>query len=394
MSAFVVAAATLTLAAVLFVVLPLARGRSRPMVRPHDGVNVAVYQDQLAELQADLDAGTLSQSQFEAAKHELERRLLQDVAGAQPAPRAPIARWPALLVAVAIPLLAAVLYWQLGNPAAITAPRLAGLSPEQQVETLLPALEKHLAEKPDDATGWRMLGKAYMALERFPEAAAALDHAARLLPQDAQVLADYADALAMAQGQRLAGKPAELIARALNLDPDNGKALYLAGYAALEAGDRKTAARHWTRLLARLPADSEDASLVRRNLAELGVPEQETPSPGPVSISGTVRLADALRGKVAPEDTVFVFARAARGPRMPLAVLRLSARDLPARFNLDDTLAMAPQMKLSQFDQVIIGARVSKSGSATPQAGDLEGSTAPVKPGAKDVTLVIDRVVR
>lgn len=391
MTAFFVAAALLTLAAVLFVALPLARRRSRPMVLPHDAANVAVYQDQLAELQADLDAGTLSPSQFEAAKNELERRLLQDVQGEPGVGEARFPRWPALVVAVAIPLLAAGLYWQLGNPAAITAPRLAGLTPQQQVETLLPALEKHLAQQPDDATGWRMLAKAYMALERFPEAATALDHAARLLPEDAQVLADYADALAMVQGQRLAGRPAQLLARALELDPDNGKALYLAGYAALEAGDRQAAADHWKRLLAQLPADSEDANLVRRQLAELGEPAQASQA---ASVSGTVRLAEGLRDKVGPDDTVFVFARAAEGPRMPLAVLRLSARELPARFTLTDDQAMAPQMKLSNFERVIIGARVSKRGSATPQPGDLEGSTGPVKPGASGVTLVIDRVVK
>jgi cytochrome c-type biogenesis protein CcmH len=259
------------------------------------------------------------------------------------------------------------------------------------VQALLPALEKHLKEAPEDATGWRMLAKAYMALERYPEAAAAMERAAKLLPQDAQVLADQADALAMAQGQRLAGRPQALLARALELDPDNGKALYLAGYAALEAGDRETAARHWKRLLARLPPDSEDAATVRQQLEEIGAgtPGAEQKA----AISGTVRLHESLRARVAPEDTVFVFARAVDGPRMPLAILRLKARELPAPFRLDDSQAMSPAMRLSGAREVVVEARISKRGNATPQPGDLEGVSAPVKPGAREVTVVIDRVV-
>jgi cytochrome c-type biogenesis protein CcmH len=388
MTAFLLAAGLLALLAVLFVVLPLLRGQRLSL--PHDAANVAVYRDELAELEADREAGTLSQADYEAARRELERRLLQDITG-EGKPAAPFPRWPAVLLALFLPLAAATLYWRLGEPAAITAPRLAGLTPTQQVQALLPALEKHLKEAPEDATGWRMLAKAYMALERYSEAAAAMERAAKLLPQDAQVLADQADALAMAQGQRLAGRPQALLARALELDPDNGKALYLAGYAALEAGDRETAARHWKRLLARLPADSEDAATVRQQLEEIGAA-----TPGAeqkAAISGTVRLHESLRARVAPEDTVFVFARAVNGPRMPLAILRLKARELPAPFRLDDSQAMSPAMRLSGAREVVVGARISKSGNATPQPGDLEGVSAPVKPGAREVTVVIDRVV-
>ncbi len=392
MTAFLLWAGLLALLAVLFVVLPLLRGPSRAGALPHDAANVAVYQDQLAELEADLDAGTLSQAQFDQARHELERRLLQDVREKGSAGSVGLPRWPALVLALLIPAAAALLYWQLGKPEAITLPRLAGLSPTQQVEALLPALEQHLARQPEDATGWRMLAKAYMALERYAEAASALDHAARLLPAEPQVLADYADALAMAQGQRLAGKPAELLAQALKLDPDHPKALYLAGFAAAEAGDKKTAAKHWNRLLARLPADSEDAAAVRQQLAELGQ-HADAGAAGAAAIAGSVRLDPALKSRAAPGDTVFIFARAAEGPRMPLAILKLTVADLPANFRLDDTMAMAPGMALSRFPRVVVGARISKRGNAAPQPGDLEGLSAPVKPGTRDVTVVIDRVL-
>jgi len=391
MTAFLPLAGAMTLVAVALVALPLLRQRKRDLVLPHDAANVAIYQDQLAELQADLDNGTLSREQFEQTRTELERRLLQDVAPAGAAAAAQGARWPGFVVAALVPLTAAALYWQLGNPAAMNAPVVSG-DPMQQVTDMLPKLERHLAEQPNDATGWKMLGKAYMALERYPDAARAFDKLALLAPDDAQVLADYADALAMAQGQTLKGKPSQLLSAALKLDPDNAKALYLSGFAAAEGGDAKQAARHWNKLLQLLPPDSDDAGAVRQHLAELGQPATAaTPTTG--SISGTVRLNPDLKSKVQPGDTLFVFARAAQGPRMPLAILKLQAKDLPVDFSLDDSMAMSPQMKLSGFAEVVIGARISRSGNAAPQPGDLEGTSAPVKVGAKGVTVAIDRMV-
>lgn len=395
MTLFIALAAGMTLVAVLFVALPLLRRREATLAPAHDSANVAIYQDQIAELQNDLDNGTLSQAQFDQARQELERRLLQDVAPQASAPAARFVRWPGIAVALLIPAVAAALYWKLGNPGAIDVPTDPGLAQMQQVEHLLPKLEQHLAEQPTDATGWKMLGKAYMALEHYPDAVRAFDKAAVLTPNDAALLADYADALAMAQGQTLKGKPTQLLAAALKLDPNNPKALYLSGFAASEAGDPKQAAAHWNRLLQLLPPDSEDATAVRQRLAEIG---QQAAAPAAAvaanaSISGTVRLSPALQSKVQPGDTLFVFARAAEGPRMPLAILRLQAKDLPVNFSLDDSMAMSPQMKLSNFPEVVVGARISKSGNAMPQPGDLEGTSKPVKVGRKGIAVSIDRVV-
>jgi cytochrome c-type biogenesis protein CcmH len=394
MTAFLIAATAMALVAILLVSLPLLRKRSRAMVLPHDAANVSIYQNQLAEIQADLDIGTLSQEQFEHARNELERRLLQDVSPTAVTPAARNARWPGIVAAAAIPLVAAVLYWQLGNPHAIAVAKNPALAQTQQVEDMLPKLEKHLAEQPTDATGWKMLGKAYMALDRYPDAVRAFDKLAQLTPEDAQSLADYADALAMAQGQTLQGKPRQLLAAALQFDPNNVKALYLSGFAAVESGDAKQASTHWNKLLQLLPANSEDAVAVRQRLAELGQPVTPSALAGDAaSISGTVRLSAELKVKVQPGDTLFVFARAAQGPRMPLAILKLEAKDLPASFSLDDSMAMSPQMKLSNFPEVVIGARISRSGNAMPQPGDLEGTSEPVKLGAKGVAVAINRVV-
>ena len=278
MTIFIALSAIMALCAAFIIALPLLRGlRGRQTAAPaQDAANVAIYTDQQTELEADLVNGVLSQAQYDLAKHELERRLLQDV---QPAfaPTASVitTRWPGIVVALIVPLLAIGLYLKIGNPNALDP---AALNPSatdpmitqlQQVETLLPKLEQRLQAQPNDPTGWDMLGKSYMALERYSEAVKAYAKLAELQPREAQVFADYADAQAMAQGQTLTGKPTELIAQALKLDPINGKALYLAGFAAQEAGKSKDAIAHWEKLIAQLPPDSEGAAVLRQNLAEL-----------------------------------------------------------------------------------------------------------------------------
>jgi len=403
MITFIALSAIMALCAAFIIALPLLRGlRGRQTAAPaQNAANVAIYTDQQTELEADLVNGVLSQAQYDLAKHELERRLLQDVQPAS-APTASVitARWPGIVAALIVPLLAIGLYLKIGNPNALdpaalnppaTDPMITQL---QQVETMLPKLEQRLQAQPNDPTGWDMLGKSYMALERYSEAVKAYAKLAELQPREAQVFADYADAQAMAQGQTLTGKPSELIAQALKLDPTNGKALYLAGFAAQEAGKPKDAIAHWEKLIAQLPPDSEGAAVLRQNLAELKqqMGGQVSAQAG-ASVSGQVRLAATLQGKSAPQDTLFVFARAVEGPKMPLAMLRVQVKDLPVNFMLDDNMAMSPQMKLSNFPEVVIVARISKSGAAVPQPGDLEGVSAPVKLGAKNVAVEISRKI-
>ena len=393
MTAFYLIGALMALAAMLFVALPLLRARKPSQAPAQDAVNAQIYTDQFAELETDLNNGLLSQAQFDLAKHELERRLLQDIPpAAATAPAAKTARWPGIIIVLLIPLLAAGLYAKIGNPRAINPPTDPMIVQLQQIEILLPKLEQRLREQPNDITGWTMLGRAYMGLARYPEAAQAYDKLTQLTPQDAQAFADYADALAMANGQKLAGKPAALVAQALKLDPNNGKALYLAGFAAIEAGKPKQAIAHWDKLLAQLPPDAEGAAMLKEKLAEL---RQQTgmKSTPMASLSGQVRLAPALRDKAAPQDTLFIFARAVAGPKMPLALLKLQVKDLPVNFKLDDSMAMSPQMKLSNFPEVEIVARISKSGMAMPQPGDLEGISAPVKLGAKNIAIEISKQV-
>jgi cytochrome c-type biogenesis protein CcmH len=344
-------------------------------------------------------------------------------AGAAPAPKRAWALALALLLLV--PAASFTLYQRLGNPVAAIAATATGGGAghemsERQIAAMVESLAQRLKQRPDDADGWVLLAHSYQALEHFAEAADAYAHADALIPNNASLLADYADALAMAQGRRLDGAPAALIQRALAIDPKHKKALALAATVALETRDLDTSIAYWRRLAAELPAGSEEARQVADVIAEVDAAKREgkgssvapteraaataPPASAPSAarggtgaagsaIAGRVDLNAALASKVALNDTVFIFARAAEGQRMPLAVLRIPAKELPRDFSLDDSMSMAPGVKLSAAPSVIVEARISKSGNALPQSGDLFGRSAPLKPGATGVRITIDQVV-
>jgi cytochrome c-type biogenesis protein CcmH len=246
------------------------------------------------------------------------------------------------------------------------------------------------------------------ALGRFQESADAYEHLAKLVPNDPQILADWADALGMAQGRTLRGRPRELAMKALEADPNHQKALALAATAAMDAGEFAASLGYWQRIAVQLPPGSEDAAKLESILAEVrgraaaagkpvAAPTAVAKAPAaaaqPKSVSGSVALDSALTAKVTGGETLFVFARAEGGPRMPLAILRSSAKQLPLQFALDDTMAMSPASTISSAAAVRIEARISRSGNATPQPGDLVGVSEVVKPGARGVKIVVDRVL-
>jgi cytochrome c-type biogenesis protein CcmH len=406
-----------TLALLLF---PLLRARRTRAAPDADAAAIAIYRDQKRALDAELADGAVSPEEHETSVAELSRRLAEDVGVPRErvAPASPHRRAWVVVVAllVLIPSAALILYSQLGQPGAIAvAPSADGGNAHEmsdsQIRGLVDSLAQRLKAHPDDAEGWVLLARSYQALGRFADAADAYAHADALIPDNAALLADYADALAMAQGRKLAGKPAALVARALALDPSHKKALALAATAALEARDLDAALAYWRRLLAQLPEGSDDAKQITAIVAEIEsaksdgkaaappVTQARTPAPTAVApasgptIAGRVDISPALASKVALTDTVFIFARAVDGPRMPLAVLRVPAKELPKDFRLDDSMGMAPGAKLSAAPAVIVEARVSKSGNAIPQAGDLSGKSGPVKPGAAGVKVTIDQVV-
>ena len=298
--------------------------------------------------------------------------------------------------AVAIPI-----YLVIGNPLALDPAMRTAAAPggghgdmsEEQVRTLLAQLRERLDSNPDDAKGWTMLGRGLRVVNDFAGSAQAFAKASALVPNDASLLADWADSLGMTQDRSLEGKPRELIMRALQVDPRFPKALALAASVEYAAGKFGEAKRYWTRLLAVLPPDAPSATEVREILAQL---DRKTgaATAAVAAINGTVKIAPSLASKIAPGDVLFIFARAVDGPRMPLAIIRTTAGELPKTFRLDDTMGMAGGPSLSSIAQVKIEARVSKNGDAIPKPGDLRGESAVVSPGMSNVDVMIDRVVQ
>lgn len=404
--------------ALAFVLPPLLRRTAAAGAVDRRSVNIAIYQDQLKELADDVKGGELTQDQFDIARIEIEKRMSEDVPAADASPAASEkGRWAGVVVAVAIPLAALAGYAVFGSPAALMAPEASATQADGRHDptAMLAVLEDKLKKNPDNAAGWYMLGRSYAALQRFPDAAKALEKAVSLKPDDPDVLADYADVLAVVQGGNLQGKPLEFIGKALQIDARHIKALNLAGNAAYQRGDFPAAIRYWRELLPQVAQDAaatkeiEDAIQDAQkaggggggldNLSAMAAPEGSPPQDAKAAnsagaISGTVSLAAKLRGQVSPGDTVFIVAVAQQGPKMPLAGMKLTVADLPYRFTLDDASAMTPAAKLSDYPAVVVRARVSKSGQAMPQSGDFEGHAGPVEVGGKkSVDVVIDSLV-
>ena len=257
-------------------------------------------------------------------------------------------------------------------------------------------LKERLASKPDDAEGWAMLGRSQLVLNQPEQAVAAFRKRSALKPDDADALADLADALALTAGRRFDGEPEQLLARALKLEPRNPKALELSGTMAFDRAQYPQAAAAWQVALAVLGQQNPSAVNLQAAIAEAQRRGAAAPAAATAGaqISGRVVIADALKSRVKPDDTVLIFARLLDGPRMPVAVLKRKASELPLDFQLDESSAMNPGLRLSPSMQVVVGARVSSSGQAMPQAGDLQGFADPVPVGTKDLAITISTVVK
>jgi cytochrome c-type biogenesis protein CcmH len=406
MTFWIIVAAMLA-AALAFVLLPLLR-QTRATGPAEDDINIEVYRQRLTELEAELKSDVLTQEQHQRARAELERQMAADlapVASASAVPaRSPAARWTAVAVGVAVPVLAVGLYVKLGNlqapsrPAAAASAGQAAQAEMHNFEEAVDRLAAKLATDPKNGEGWAMLGRSYVMLKRYGEAGLAFSKAVELLGNEPDVLADYAEALALANNDSMQGQPAQLVARALKANPNHAKSLWLSGHALLQQGRAAQAIEQWRRLVNLLPPGNEGRAAVEQMIAQVqssnpqlagaaGAPPPAAASKG-ATMQVRVELARELAARAAPTDTVFVFARAAQGPRMPLAIVRKQVKDLPVTVTLDDSMAMSPEMKLSSTAQVVVGARVSKAGTAMPQSGDLEGLSAPLPPHTSRTVLV------
>ena len=427
MPVFWLLAVLMTAVALAFVLLPLLRGKARKGPSAAEA-NLEVLRGQRRELEADVASGTLAAEARDQALAELIERAGTDLDAAKsPAAVASSGKpWvTAAFVALAIPAVAFGLYAAIGLPSA-TNPAVTAAAPvmeeQKHVIEMVDRLAAKVRERPDDARGWSLYARSTASLGRFQESADAYEHLLTLVPADAQVLADYADVLGMVQGRNLAGRPYDLARKALEIDPDHRKALALAGTAALDEGDYAKSAAYWQRLAAQAAPGSEEAREVGAILEEVraraagagkplpaniaaapkassakGAPAAQMTAATPAiatgkSVSGVITIAPEVAARVKTGDTIFVLARAEGGPRAPLAVLRGTAGEMPMHFALDDSMAMSPQWSLSQAGDVRIEARISKSGNAALQPGDVFGTSAVVKPGAKDVRVVLDKV--
>lgn len=413
---------TFWIAAGALMVLVIA-GLTWPLLRRAKGnqsdrvaINAAIYRDEMAELEKDRQTGSLSEEDYRVARGELERRVLEDTAGGASAPQPGIGKGvpkTAMVLLVLVPLLAIPLYFTFGNPEGLTA-EAGGAKhvSSKEIEEMVGKLEARMAQNPEDKKGWLMLARSYKAMNRFDAAEKAYGHLKAEMESDSALMLEWVGLQAYKNQGRIEGEALAKLNAVLKKEPQNPEGLMLLGTAAFYKGDPKSAIATWEKLLALLPPGSEDAASVleginaaKEKLGEKPVvaPPAAAGKPSPAGeakagagagLVGTVELSAALKSKVAPDDVLFVFARAVEGPRMPLAVVRAKASELPLAFSLDDSMAMQPDLKLSNFTQVRIEARIAKSGDAMTKPGDLVGNSAPVAPGAKGVKVVIDQVVK
>ena len=437
MTLFLLAAAALGVAALALLLPVLLRPPRDARLAPDArAANLSVLRAQLAQIDADHAGGALDSGQHKQARAEVARRVLEEEADAPAAIVVRPARRTALALGVLVPSVALAFYAVLGNLAAL-APQATPIAAEaggdvtpEKIAQMVELLMARTRDKPGDAEAWTLLGHGLRALQRFPEAVSAYRQAVKVSPPDAAMLADLAYALAMQTGST-AGEPTRLLDDALRIAPENLKALSLAGSAAFERKDFAQAIGYWSRARSFAPPGSPfiadiDQSLAQAREAAGLQPDQPGSSPGagpsastaqaapPASggrpgsaepgtspaaaakatVRGRLTLSPALAAQARPTDTVFIFARAAEGPRMPLAIMKKQVSDLPLGFVLDDSTAMSAATTLSRFDTVIVGARISRSGQATPTPGDLIGQSAPLRVGSGAVELVIDSVQR
>ncbi|RMG37216.1 MAG: c-type cytochrome biogenesis protein CcmI [Gammaproteobacteria bacterium] len=430
MTPFLMITGSILAVVLLLLILPLLRrDRQAPPsddTRQHD---IRIARERLEELRKEHAQGELSDEEFEQAKVDLEITLAQDLEAAEKravhvkTDRA--ARLTIALVIVLIPAIVAGVYLHTGAPDLLDpAKRVAAATPQAQsphapasIAELVAELERRMQQDPSNPKGWFLLGRTYMQLNRYDDAVKAFQKLDELLPDNPTVLISLADALSMQNGGKVPEKAVKLLDRVLKIEPDNVTALWLRGNAAGQRHQDAEALRYWSRAypllggepamqheLRQLISAVEARSGLKADLPEAAAAAVAKASPpgaaeGPQKAAGgsglqvEVALDPALMDKISPDDLVFIYAKATSGPPMPLAVARKRVSDLPVKVVLNDGMAMMPQMRLSAFPKVKVGARVSKSGRPIAQPGDLQSAEIETaNDNKKPIQLVINQV--
>lgn len=394
---FFIAAAVLACIAVAAVVPSLLKGNVDE-IADRKSRNVDIARQRLDDVAEREQAGELSAEDAEQIREDIQRELLQDLDDEDNlndpptiVPAGKKGQWAAVVVSIAIPFSAVGLYLALGEPSVIVSNQATSQGePVQQaqsqqnsdelpsVDEMIAQLQTRLEENPDDVQGWVTLGQALAAQARFAEAVDAFKRARELLGDNPDLLVREADSLAMSRGGILEGEPETLIKKALDLNPEHPGALWLAGMAADVRGDFQVAIDYWKRARQVIEnpesLDELDRLIVRaEGLVGTAIADSD------VSLQVSVSIEPSLAEGLNPEDTLYILARAVNGPPMPLAVVKKQVQDLPLNVELNDSLAMIPDMKLSNFDEVIVVARVSRSGQPQEQSGDVFGQTGTVR---------------
>ena len=402
---FWIAAAALLLLALAILLIPLLRGARAQVADQRQQQNIQIAREKKHTLDAQLAEGEIDQVAFDAAYLDLQTALALELERDEAQDQGARGNWMALVVLLAIPCASIALYLVYGDYRVIDNPQLTQAAPPQpqtaapqmSLDEMVAAAEKRLRENPDDAEAWFLLGSTYMAKQEFDAAVNAFRRCDTLMADEPGILFALADALAMQNNGSLLGEPEALVLRGLQLAPRFPNGLWLAGMAAEQRQDFSTAHHYWSLLLPMITDDAAAADEVRGLLASL---EQRDPKLVAKAVTGKRQLTlridinDELRTQASAETVVFVYARAMQGPPMPLAVKRLQLQDLPLTLSLDDDDAMMPSMKLSSFDQIVVGARVSFSGNPVSQSGDfyteLESVDSANPP--EQIDLTIDRI--
>lgn len=382
--------------------------------------NIDILRQEFVDLKAQLEAGELNQEQYQSAYDDLVVSLGDDLKQNEidSTPRYHFSQTATLLVIfVALAILTPILYYHLGTPQALNpkaeqamqaAQTARGVNNSPSIAAMVNRLQQKLQKNPNNPEGWAMLGRSYMVLNNYDMAVKALSNAYAQRSDDPSILLMYADALSMQNGGKVSDKAFKLIKRVLAHDPNDPTAMWMAAMAYETHSDYKSALSYWQKLLPVVKDNPQDYKEVRMHLAHAesvvsGKPMQ-LPSPtvntqvastnSGASVTAVIKLDAKYKAKVKPTETVFVYARAVDGPPQPLAAKKLQVKDLPAKVILNDSMAMSPMNKLSDYTQVYIGARVSQSGNVMPSRGDLQGLSGRVatKDG-KTIEVTIDKEI-